>query len=96
MTVRSARFDNWAAQFLAAHNRATVLHVGCGLDTRVFRLDPGSGVEWYDIDYPNVISIAKQLYPGATTTIWCPARPPIRRGWRRPRRTGQHYYWLKA
>lgn len=61
--TRSAQFDNWAAQFLAAHERATVLHVGCGLDTRVFRLDPGSGVEWYDIDYPNVISLAQQLYP---------------------------------
>ena len=63
VTVRSAHFDNWAAQFLAAHDRATVLHLGCGLDTRVFRLDPGPGVEWYDIDYPEVISLAKQLYP---------------------------------
>ena len=61
--VRSAQFDNWAAQFLAAHERATVLHVGCGLDTRVFRLDPGPGVEWYDIDYPNVISLGQQLFP---------------------------------
>jgi O-methyltransferase involved in polyketide biosynthesis len=61
--LRSAQFDDWAAQFLAAHDRATVLHVGCGLDTRVFRLDPGSGVEWYDIDYPNVISLAQQLFP---------------------------------
>jgi len=63
VVVRSAHFDNWAAQFLAAHDRATVLHVGCGLDTRVFRLDPGSGVEWYDIDYPDVISLAEQLNP---------------------------------
>jgi O-methyltransferase involved in polyketide biosynthesis len=61
--VRSAQFDKWAALFLAAHERATVLHVGCGLDTRVFRLDPGPGVEWYDIDYPNVISLAQQLFP---------------------------------
>ena len=63
VTVRSAHFDNWAAQFLAAHDTATVLHVGCGLDTRVFRLDPGAGVEWYDIDYPEVIALAKQLFP---------------------------------
>src|ERR1700739_2943423 len=61
--LRSAQCDDWAAQFLAAHERATVLHVGCGLDTRVFRLNPGAGVEWYDIDYPDVIAIAKQLYP---------------------------------
>jgi O-methyltransferase involved in polyketide biosynthesis len=61
--VRSAQFDDWAARFLAAHEQATVLHVGCGLDTRVFRLDPGAGVEWYDIDYPNVIALAQQLFP---------------------------------
>jgi O-methyltransferase involved in polyketide biosynthesis len=86
--VRSAQFDNWAAQFLAAHERATVLHVGCGLDTRIFRLDPGSGVEWYDIDYPNVISLAQQLFPqrdhhhlvpsSATDPAWLRAIPADR------------------
>lgn len=35
VAVRSAHFDNWARQFLAAHPEATVLHVGCGLDARV-------------------------------------------------------------
>lgn len=45
LTMRSAHFDNWARQFLAAHERAVVLHLGCGLDSRVFRLNPGAGVE---------------------------------------------------
>ena len=63
LTVRTAHFDGWARQFLATHERATVLHLGCGLDGRVFRLDPGPGVEWYDVDYPNVIALCEQLYP---------------------------------
>lgn len=63
VAIRSAHFDNWARQFLAAHPEATVLHVGCGLDARVFRLDPGPGVQWYDIDYPAVISLREQVYP---------------------------------
>jgi O-methyltransferase involved in polyketide biosynthesis len=61
--VRSAHFDNWARQFLALHDRAVVLHLGCGLDDRVFRLDPGPDVEWYDVDYPDVIALVKQLFP---------------------------------
>ncbi len=63
VTTRSAHFDNWARQFLAAHPEAVVLHLGCGLDARFFRLDPGPGVEWYDIDYPDVVDLRSQLYP---------------------------------
>jgi O-methyltransferase involved in polyketide biosynthesis len=63
VTVRTAQFDTWVRQFLAVHDRAVVLHLGCGLDSRVFRLDPGPGVQWYDVDYPAVIALRKRLYP---------------------------------
>jgi O-methyltransferase involved in polyketide biosynthesis len=63
VTTRSAHFDNWARQFLAVNPEAVVLHLGCGLDGRFFRLDPGPGVEWYDVDYPDVAAIRNQLYP---------------------------------
>lgn len=62
-TVRTAQFDIWARQFLATHPRCTVIHLGCGLDARVFRLDPGPDVQWYDVDYPAVIELRKQVYP---------------------------------
>jgi len=62
-TVRSVVLDNWARQFLASHERAVVLHLGCGFDGRVFRLDPGPEVEWYDVDYPDVIALVERLYP---------------------------------
>jgi len=65
VTTRAAHFDTWANQFLAAHPRAVVLHVGCGLDSRFFRLQPGPGVEWYDVDYPEVAALRAQLYPTA-------------------------------
>src|SRR5512135_734368 len=42
---------------------ATVLHLGCGLDTRVYRLDPPAGVRWYDVDFPDVIDLRRQLFP---------------------------------
>ena len=63
VTVRTAQYDIWATQFLAVHQSCTVVHLGCGLDSRVFRLDPGPGVEWYDVDYPAVIALREQIYP---------------------------------
>jgi O-methyltransferase involved in polyketide biosynthesis len=63
ITVRTAQYDIWARQFLAVHEHATVVHLGCGLDSRVFRIDPGSSVEWYDVDYPAVIALREKIYP---------------------------------
>lgn len=63
ITVRTAQYDIWARQFLAFHEHATVVHLGCGLDNRVFRLDPGPCVEWYDVDYPGVIALREKIYP---------------------------------
>lgn len=60
---RAKRFDAWAAEFLAAHEQATVLHLGAGLDPRVWRIDPGPGVRWYDIDLPGVVDARTKLYP---------------------------------
>lgn len=62
-TVRTAQYDIWARQFIAANPHCTVVHLGCGLDTRVFRLDPGPDVEWFDVDFPAVISLREKVYP---------------------------------
>jgi O-methyltransferase involved in polyketide biosynthesis len=63
VTTRSLHFDMWARQFLASHDRAVVLHLGAGLDSRVYRLDPGPGIEWYDVDYPSIMELREQIYP---------------------------------
>lgn len=62
-TVRTAQYDIWARRFLAANPHCTVVHLGCGLDPRVFRIDPGPDVEWYDVDFPEVIALREQVYP---------------------------------
>lgn len=61
--IRSKHFDQWTREFLAAHPAATVLHLGPGLDARVFRIDPPADVRWYDIDLPHIIELRKRLYP---------------------------------
>ena len=40
----------------------TVLNLGCGLDTRVYRVDPPATVCWYDIDLPGVIALRRRLF----------------------------------
>jgi len=63
VTTRTAHFDDWAGAFLAANPDAVVLHVGCGLDSRFFRLQPGPGVDWYDIDHSEVADLRRRLLP---------------------------------
>ncbi|NTU79282.1 MAG: class I SAM-dependent methyltransferase [Chloroflexales bacterium] len=63
LPLRAWHFDQWTRAFLAAYPAATVLHLGCGLDTRVERIDPGPQVRWYDVDMPDVIALRAQLYP---------------------------------
>ncbi|MDC0673041.1 class I SAM-dependent methyltransferase [Nannocystis radixulma] len=63
VSLRAHIFDGWTREFLARHPQATVLHLGCGLDSRVFRVDPGPGVRWFDVDYPEVIELRRRLYP---------------------------------
>lgn len=61
--IRAKQFDLWTSAFLADHPDATVLHLGCGMDSRVFRVDPPASVHWFDVDYPEVIDLRKRLYP---------------------------------
>lgn len=44
VALRARYLDRWTRDFLAEHPGATVLHLGCGLDSRVQRIDPGPGV----------------------------------------------------
>ena len=63
LPLRARHFDQWTRAFLAANPESTVLHLGCGLDTRVYRIDPGPQVRWFDVDLPDVIALREQLYP---------------------------------
>ncbi|MEU9124135.1 class I SAM-dependent methyltransferase [Streptomyces sp. NPDC048506] len=63
IALRGRQLDVITARFLARYEEATVVHMGCGLDTRIYRLDPGPGVRWFDVDYPEVIEVRRQLFP---------------------------------
>ena len=60
MGMRSAVFDNWLKGKLEEHPDAVVLHLGCGLDSRVLRVS--NNTMWYDVDFADVIEERKHYY----------------------------------
>jgi O-methyltransferase involved in polyketide biosynthesis len=52
--------DRYARDFLSRHPEAVVVHIGCGLDSRFERVD-NSQVEWYDLDFPDIIDIRRKF-----------------------------------
>ena len=61
MGMRSAVFDRWVKALLQARPDAVVLHLGCGLDSRVERVG-ANGHRWFDVDFPEVIEERKCYY----------------------------------
>jgi O-methyltransferase involved in polyketide biosynthesis len=62
VALRATQLDSWAEAFLRRHPDAVVLHLGCGFDSRAFRLDVPPGVHWFDLDVPDVIALRRRLY----------------------------------
>lgn len=60
--LRSKPLDVWTQRFLERHKDAVVLHLGCGLDDRYTRVEPTLGVDWFEIDQPEVIDLRRELY----------------------------------
>jgi O-methyltransferase involved in polyketide biosynthesis len=60
---RARKLDQVAQQFIVRHPDAVGLDLGAGLDTRVFRIAPPATVDWYDVDFPEVIAARQQLLP---------------------------------
>jgi O-methyltransferase involved in polyketide biosynthesis len=61
---RAKKLDAVTREFLAEHPNGVVLHLGCGLDSRFWRVDNGK-VEWYDLDMQPVIALRQRFYrPG--------------------------------
>lgn len=61
MGMRAAVFDRWTEEKLAENPDAVVLHLGCGLDSRVLRV-AHAGHLWYDVDFPGVIAERKRYF----------------------------------
>lgn len=60
MAIRALVFDEWTKNKIKENKDAIVLHVGCGLDSRVERINVLN--QWYDLDFESVIKERKKYY----------------------------------
>ncbi len=58
---RAKKIDRVTREFMAKNPGGVVLHLGCGLDSRFWRVDDGQ-VDWYDIDLPAVAELRRQFF----------------------------------
>ncbi|WP_313162884.1 class I SAM-dependent methyltransferase [Sedimentibacter sp.] len=65
LSIRASQIDEYTTEYLKNHPDSTVIYLGCGLDARAKRLNFPSKL-WYDLDFPQVIEIKKQLYEETT------------------------------
>jgi O-methyltransferase involved in polyketide biosynthesis len=58
---RAKKLDMVTRDFLAEHPGGVVLQLGCGLDSRFWRVDDGR-VDWYDLDMPPVVELRHRFF----------------------------------
>ena len=61
MGIRSAVFDEWLKQQIEDLPDAVVVHIGCGMDSRIIRVGT-KDCKWYDVDFSEVIEERKRYY----------------------------------
>lgn len=63
VAIRAKRLDDVVRTFIARHPDGIVLDLGAGLDSRRLRVDPPATVDWYDIDFPEIVALRPKLLP---------------------------------
>ncbi len=61
LALRTRKFDQYCLEFLHRHPTGCIVELGCGLSSRLSRIDNGT-VIWYDLDLPEVIVIRKYFF----------------------------------
>lgn len=61
LAMRAKQLDSYVTDYLTRSADPTVVHLGCGLDSRVLRVGFRHGA-WYDVDYPDVIALRREFY----------------------------------
>ncbi len=59
--ARSLHTDKMVKAFIQKHPGATIVNIGCGLDTTFSRIDNGK-ILFYELDLPDVIALRKKFY----------------------------------
>ena len=66
LAIRTRFVDELLLEALATHPITTVLSVGCGLDTRPWRLDLSANLRWIEIDFADVLDYKERMMSDET------------------------------
>lgn len=64
--IRSHFIDELLLEALGSNRIETVLSLGCGLDTRPWRLDLPRDLRWIEVDFPEMLDYKEGLMSGET------------------------------
>ncbi len=59
--ARCMHTDKMVREFIAKYPEATIVNIGCGMDTTFSRIDNGK-IRFYELDLPDVIELRKNFY----------------------------------
>ena len=59
--ARCLHIDKIVGEFINTHPSATIINIGCGLDTTFERIDNGT-ITFYDLDLPDVIALRREFF----------------------------------
>jgi len=57
VVIRTRIIDEYILHLIHQHSVETVLNLGAGLDTRPYRLDLPSSLNWIEVDFENIIAL---------------------------------------
>ena len=72
MGMRARVFDRWVQEQITALSEAAVLHLGCGLDSRIQRVAANRSL-WFDVDFPEVIAERRKYFSESETYRMIPS-----------------------
>lgn len=61
MAMRAMQYDELAEKFASKNHESIIIHIGCGLDSRINRVKSKPKM-WYDLDFPEVIGLRKNYF----------------------------------
>lgn len=69
--ARSILLDKMVKEYIAKNPNATIVNIGCGADTRFYRVDNGK-IRWYNMDLPATIEARKCLMEEGDRVFYIP------------------------
>ncbi len=61
MAMRAMQYDEYAENFAEENPESIIIHIGCGLDSRINRVKAKPKM-WYDLDFPDVVVLRKNYF----------------------------------